>query len=1201
MKMQRTIKWLAGLGALLIILPFVAALLLAHVLDSPAVKDKIRVFLSTRTNANVAIRNIDLEWFPRPAVVVQGVSLAVGDNLTGTIPSIEVYPSIRGLLTGHLKISRMGVASPAITVHLPEWSKEPFDIDDIEGKIRSILAALAAEVPGIVVTVKSGSAEIKSNDRPSVIITDFDGRLLASPGAMDLQISSRANVFDSLRAEAKITGDTLATKGRIRIERLHLRESIALLLPRPPEYIDSGDINLDMGLTAIGLKKIKAEIDGTLPSLRLVRGSARTVIEGSRFKAAITRDAGIVNAVIERLDLASPRLTAAGELTVDPVLPSVRLKLVGRDLDVLEVSESALKIAGDIGVVEEIFRHVKGGKIPELSVQTAGRSFAELPKNIEVTGTMRGGKIIAYVLGIDLEDVSGSVVVSGGILEAKEFSARFGKIQGREGTLRLGLEGKSAPFHLDMMVRTDAAELRSLLLRVVKAEGFRKELSRLRNLEGELSGRLILGERTDSLFPTVSVLKATLSGSYDPIPYPISIKAGRFEYGAGKIGLADVSGAVGLSSFSGLTGSLNYNDSRQIEISSGKFSLDVAQAKNLLNRLEGIPKEIRDLDFVQGRLDLISLAVKGPLDYPSRWDFSSTGSVRGIAVKQAKLPGVMNLSGGTFNATPAKLMVSNANVTLLDAAVTVEGFVTNLNQAPLSLEATATGIIGAQMAEWLSRQIELPEPLMLRSPLQVANGRVLWKKDDAFAFKGELIPVRGPQLSLDIVRSPQTVEVKEILITDGEQQARMTLNLQKDQLAFSFNGTLEEKTLARIFQVPPLQGSLIQGDIEIRAVVAEPFRFTARGRLAGRELWVPLKNERAIVDYFFLEAGQGGVKVRSAELRWRNSRLSLMGNLLADTKAVFVDMDISADRVVWDELRELMDHGNNERILGSSFPPLEGNVRLKADNFTFHDFTWSPFQAAASFSPHEIRAEIERGNLCGIDTVGRVDRTDEEIGLDVSFSKTNGQLESTSRCLTKNEEVLTGSYFLNAHVAGRGTALNIAQSLRGECEFNARDGQFTQSPTKDPFLEATFDYLNRTGDFNVDFPDLDTQSFPFRAIRSQGTVEGMTLIIDELIIQSAPYIITGAGRIDVEHRQIDARGLVSVLLPAARLVRRIPIVGAILGGSVLGIPVRVTGPLEHPDVTYLSPADLGEQFLTLPLRILGLPLEDMRYFTPPVR
>ena len=76
-----------------------------------------------------------------------------------------------------------------------------------------------------------------------------------------------------------------------------------------------------------------------------------------------------------------------------------------------------------------------------------------------------------------------------------------------------------------------------------------------------------------------------------------------------------------------------------------------------------------------------------------------------------------------------------------------------------------------------------------------------------------------------------------------------------------------------------------------------------------------------------------------------------MGNLLADTKALRVDMDISADRVVWDELKELIDHGNREGISGVSFPPLEGTARLKADNFTFKDFTWSPLQATTSFSP----------------------------------------------------------------------------------------------------------------------------------------------------------------------------------------------------------------------------------------------------------
>ena len=127
-------------------------------------------------------------------------------TVSGKIQSIEVYPSIRGLLTGNLDISRLEMASPAFAVHLSEWAEEPFNIDEIEGKIRSILAALATEIPGIVVTVRDGSAEIKIGDRPAVIFTDFDGRLRAPPGDVDLQISSRANVFDSLHIEANITG-----------------------------------------------------------------------------------------------------------------------------------------------------------------------------------------------------------------------------------------------------------------------------------------------------------------------------------------------------------------------------------------------------------------------------------------------------------------------------------------------------------------------------------------------------------------------------------------------------------------------------------------------------------------------------------------------------------------------------------------------------------------------------------------------------------------------------------------------------------------------------------------------------------------------------------------------------------------------------------------------------------------------------------
>ena len=1206
MTKRRIIKWLAGVGALCIILVLGLALLLPRVLDSQTVRDRIRAFLLTKTNGNIIIGNIDLTWLPRPAVVVRGASFAFGDNISGKIQSIEVYPSILELLMGRLEVSQAKVASPALAVHLPEPAKEPFNLDELEGQIRSLIASFAAEIPGMIVTVSGGSVEVKIGDRPPVVITELDGRLVAPPGKMQLQISSRANVFDSLRVEESIAGDTLATNGSIKINRLRLRESIASFFPRPDQYVEDGEISLDVMLTSVGLKKIKAEIDGKVPSLVLVRGDRKTAIEGLTFKGVISRDEGIVSAAIQRLDLVSPRLSATGELTFDPAASTLRLKLAGQDVDVSGVRETALKIAEDIGIVEDVFQHVRGGQMPEISFQASGRSFAELGKNIDVAGALRGGNIFASVLGIDLDDVNGQFVVSRGILEAKQFSARSGKIQGREGTLRLGLEGKNAPFHLDIMVDADAAELHSLLFRVFKDDGLRKELSRVRNIEGDLSGQLVIGEKIDSLSARVSILKAALKGSYDSIPYPISIKEGRFNYGENKIALEGVSGAVGLSSFSELTGSLNYNDPRQIEISSAKFSLDVGQSKNLLKDFEMLQKELRDIDFARGKLNVTSLFLKGPLDEPSRWDFNSTGTFGNIAMKHAKLPAVMNLSGGTFNATPARLTISNVKVNLLDASLTLDGSLESPNKAPLGLEAVATGTIGAAMTGWLSREMELPKQLMLRSPLQVTKSRVLWKQGGDVAFQGNLTVAGGPRLSLDLVRGLQAVEAKEILVTDGGQSARMTLSLKKDNFAFSFNGALYQETLNRIFQVAPLEGSLIQGDIEVSVYDETPLRFNARGRLAGRGLRLPLNEESTIVEFFFLEADQDAVNVRSANLRWRESQLSFMGKLFAETKALRLDMDVSADRVVWEEVSQIVEGGgdrknDSEGLLGLALPPVQGTVRLKTDRFTFAGFSWNPFQATASLSPDEIKGTIERAEVCGIGTTGSVDFTHGEIGLDLSLAVTDGRLGSTSLCLTENRHAINGGYSLQAHVAGQGTPENLFRTLRGEFEFRARDGQFAESPTSDTPLEATFDYLNRTGDFNLAFPDLDRESFPFQSIRTRGRVEGETLVSDELIIQSSLFIITGRGRVDLNRKQIEATGLVTARLPGDTITRRIPIIGSLLGGSIVGIPVRVTGSLEQPDVTYLSPSAVGAELLNIPMRILGLPLEAIRLFTPKMR
>ena len=59
---------------------------------------------------------------------------------------------------------------------------------------------------------------------------------------------------------------------------------------------------------------------------------------------------------------------------------------------------------------------------------------------------MRNGRVIVSEPKLDLTNVAGSVRISAGILEANELTANLGATTGRDGKLRLGLEGKTPPF-----------------------------------------------------------------------------------------------------------------------------------------------------------------------------------------------------------------------------------------------------------------------------------------------------------------------------------------------------------------------------------------------------------------------------------------------------------------------------------------------------------------------------------------------------------------------------------------------------------------------------------------------------------------------------------------------------------------------------------------------------------------------------------
>jgi hypothetical protein len=1101
------------------------------------------------------------------------------------------------LLAGRLVVRRALLHDPKIRVLLPESSDQRFDLDALEKQIAAALDLFRRDLSAPRIDLAGGSAEIRFGARPPVVLENVTAQTGGSPEDLRIALSARSNLCERFSVQARISPGNLAAQLDLGVRRLKIKESLGLLPLQISEYAEQGETSFDVKIASVGLRRVKASIDGSLGPLVFVRHGGTATIEAKRLTGALTYAGGLLQVDVQQLELGSPRLQASGELKVQSGSLSARIKV--RDVDIAAVSRMALQTAGDVEGVKRIFRYLPAGRIPDMSIESHGDSVAELAstKNIVVFGSIRDCKVSIPGLALELMDVSGSVRIADRLLEAKDIAAKLGTTKGWDGRLRLGLEGKSAPFHLDMLMHTGAPELLSFLLKVVRDPTVRAEIMKVRNVEGEMSGRLILGETLDAISPVVAISKADISAAYEPIPFPIAIRGARLDYDQKIIRLENVRGSAGHSTFGGLGATLHLDGTHRIKVESRRASLDLQQTDTVLRSL-GLRSHLAKVQSARGQIEFHNLSLTGAYDAPAGWTFASTGNFSQVEIAHTDFPERITLSRGKFTARQGRITFSDTTAAMSDASLIAGGTYEYGRDGSGQLETSGTATVGGQMTRWIGRHIELPEELILRSPLTIAAGRLAWRAGGDIAFRGQMTVAGGPQISLDVTKQPERLAVQKFSITDDGRRAGMTFRLAKDSLAFSFSGELTQQTIDKLFASFPMKAGSVAGDIQLSAAPANSVGFSARGQLSGSNVSIPPRTAKMLLEKFDIEGNGESVRVRSADLRWGESRLAIAGEIAGAKETLRVDLDVTGDQFDWDELQRPFGRAGAPRPQGTggvmSLPDVEGTIRLKTESFSYEGLIASALETTAVLSRSGFKAEINRGVVCGIHTAGVIDAAGADIGLDLQLSAQEAPLEATAVCLTNRQSDIKGTYSLTARITGRADRRHLRSSLKGDFQVSGRDGEFIRSPG----IDATFDYLNATGDFKVVFPDLDRETFPYRFAGVRGRIDGQKIVGDEINVASSLLNVSGQGTVDLERKQIDGKGLIAVLKPADDVITRIPVIGSVLGASIVGIPVRVSGSLERPDVTYLSPADVGAELLNMPLRILRLPFGAMRLFTP---
>jgi hypothetical protein len=301
-------------------------------------------------------------------------------------------------------------------------------------------------------------------------------------------------------------------------------------------------------------------------------------------------------------------------------------------------------------------------------------------------------------------------------------------------------------------------------------------------------------------------------------------------------------------------------------------------------------------------------------------------------------------------------------------------------------------------------------------------------------------------------------------------------------------------------------------------------------------------------------------------------------------------MDVQTDGIDWELIsRKIAARKKNAEKTDKGKTrnrwPVKGVLRLRSDYFKYKAFTWRPFYADLGLKPGEMDFTLREAKLCGVATPGEMHITPDEVGFHFQTTIENEPLKDAVTCLTEQTWRAGGNFDLNGNYTARGKPRELTKGLKGSMEFTARDGRITRFGMLAKILEM----MNIAQILRMKLPDLETEGFAYREIRAKANIQNGRLILKEANLDSAAMQIACNGSIDLTTRDTNLLILVAPLQTGNIIVKHIPLVNYILGGTLVTIPLRATGDIFDPEVTAMSPKDVGANLVGIMERTLKAP------------
>jgi hypothetical protein len=1197
-----------GLVTLAAIVLLVAAVLFgtSALLDLPSVKSEAQRELSQAVNGHIAWDTLQFRLLLRPRIVLRGVAVDFPGHASAQIEQAEVGLRLRPLLLGHVEFNSASVSRPVIRIDIPpsapEENPQPTDpVAIYRSLLEPLLRVLRKAAPDSLIEIADGELELRAPALPSVQVRAISLRAQTGVSGIELQVSGASDLWDNLNFVGRAEFSDLSGDFRLEVAGL-----------RPQAWLNRAlsDTTIGIGIPRAALHAqvrtdaksvLQCDFGIDIASMSVAREGPGLPISNVHFAGTAALRAHESDVTLQEIRLGSllPAGHATLHLTSDAQKDRATLDIPRLDAGALR--DAVLALAPDSDLARRHAPRVFGGDITDLQLHAEADTWRDLLGSDHVAGTatLAQGSFLLPVIEQRATALGGRIVLSDATLELAAASAQMGLSRLSDARLRYSMRDKatSASIGVDLDLAQGLAVARSVL-----PQALARSLQEVESTQGRLQGRVNIASAKANWTVRVDVTQSNASVRLRPLPWPVSLSAAKASFAPGQASVSGLHGALGRSDFADVGVAIALGPEPRITSGYGRATLALEEIYPWVRSQGHFADLLRDIDSISGSVQITLDSLSGALAQPSALAFAAIVRPEQIRVAATQLPAPLTVAGGTVHIDPSTIALDRVTTAMLDAQGLVSGEIVDYRGSRLQLRARVVdAVVGEEFASWIWQRMGAPVALEPRTPLRFSLEQVIWSPNEPVQAQGDVKFDAGPDVSADLRWGPELLDVRRLVIRDGASQATLGLQLKDHLFQANYSGTLFARSIASMLKRPGGTQGQVAGDLRVTFDPEHWEKTSAQGHILAQSFDLDgLLHAPVSVERLDLSASGSSLQIHEAVLRWAQQLAKISGELARGEEGLVVNAELDSPGIVVDALLRAREAAAQAPAGAQDQPtlaqgagilarvwamPITGQIKVRSDSLQFHRYRLAPLGAILTLGKEKAELRLHDTDLCGVSLPMTIAATPAGLTGSAQLLALNQHLETVTHCLTEGRLLITGEFDARVNLRAKGTLDGRLTDLEGTIQFESRDGEVRKFALIGNILAMT----DVIGLLSRNSSSLGAEGFPYRTLTIEGPISERQFLVKEMSFDSGAFGLAGTGTIRLLDGDTDLTVLFAPHSRLDRLVRNVPIIGYLVGGTLTSVPMEVTGDIRDPTVVPLDPRAIASGITSLLTRVLRLP------------